>query len=613
MRRKPAFRLFCSAAFIAALTVGAGIAAAQAETKPAEKKADEIVTFDPSKVDTFSGAFLAARTADVDQDYATAITLYKKALDFDTANNEIRQRLMIAQLLSGDFDAGAKIADSLKDDSTVERVTTIVRALAAIKNKEFSSAEKILKYSGPNDLDRMVNTLLTAWARAGSGKGKEALALVNGMKGPGWFSIFQKYNAGAIALVTGNTEAARKSLGEAVADREGGATATDTYMRAVMALARLEAKAGNKQKALDTIAVGDGFAPNYAPLKALRQSIEKGDKPDQQVQTAVEGAASVMFSIAGALNREGAEEIVTLYLQTSRALDPQSADTLILLGGLAEAQKQPERAIQFYREVPADSPMHRISELQLGLTLAQTERVDEARQHLKALLESDPADLRSYLAYGSVLSDAKDYAAMAANYDKAVEVIGAVPNKADWTIFFQRGIAYERLKQWDKAEPSFKRALELNPEQPQVLNYLGYSWVDKNINLDEGIDMIRRAVELRPNDGYIVDSLGWAHYRLGAFDEAVTELERAIELRAGDPTINDHLGDAYWRVGRKLEAVYQWNRALIGDSDDVDKAKVKEKIANGLPPLEKEAENTAKKEQTPPPPATPAPVPDKKS
>ncbi len=612
MRRKPAFRLLCSAAFIAALTMGAGTVAL-AETKPADSKTEEAVKFDPAKVNTFSGAFLAARTADVDQDYKTAITLYEKALDFDTANTEIRQRLMIAQLLSGDFEAGAKIADSLKDDSSVERVTTIVRALAAIKHKEFSSAEKILKYNGPNDLDRMVNTLLAAWARAGSGKSKEALAMVNGMKGPGWFSIFQKYNAGSIALVTGNTEAARKSLGEAVADREGGATATDTYMRAVMALARLEAKAGNKQKALDTIAVGDGFAPNYAPLKALRQSIEKGEKPDQQVQTPVEGAASVMFSIAGALNRDGAEEIVTLYLQASRALDPKSADTLILLGGLAEAQKMPERAIEFYREVPADSPMHRISELQLGLTLSQTGKMDEARQHLKALLESDPDDIRSYLAYGAVLSDAKDYAAMAANYDKAVEVIGAVPKKTDWTIFFQRGIAYERLKQWDKAEPNFKRALELNPDQPQVLNYLGYSWVDKNMNLDQGIEMIRRAVELRPNDGYIVDSLGWAHYRLGAFDEAVTELERAVELRAGDPTINDHLGDAYWRVGRKLEAVYQWNRALIGDSDDVDKAKVKEKIANGLPPLEKDAQNTAKKDQALPPPAPPAPAPDKKS
>jgi tetratricopeptide (TPR) repeat protein len=607
MRRKPAFRFLCGVAFVASLTLGAVPGTAGAETKPAEKAE----TFDPASVNSFSGAFLAARTADVDQDYDTAITLYTKALDFDPANSEIRQRLMIAQLLNGNFDAGAKIAESLKNDSSVERVTTIVRALDAMRKKEFTSAEKLLKYTGPNDLDKMVNTLLIAWANAGAGKSKEALAMIDGMKGPGWYAIFKNYHAGAMALVAGNVEVARSRLNAAITDREGGATASDTYMRAVMALARLEAKAGNKQKALDAISVGDDFANNYAPLKALRESIEKGEKPEQQVTTATEGASAVLFSIAGALNREGAEEIVTLYLQIAHELDSKSADTLILLGGLAENLKQPERAIEFYSKVPATSPMHRISELQLGLTLAQTGKVDEAREHLKSLLASDPKDIRSYLAYGSVLSDAKDYKAMADNYDKAVEILGPVAKRGDWAVYFQRGIAYERLKEWDQAEPNFKKALELNPEQPQVLNYLGYSWVDKNLNLDDAMDMIRRAVELRPNDGYIVDSLGWAHYRLGQFDEAVVELERAIELRAGDPTINDHLGDVYWRVGRKVEAVYQWNRALIGDSDDVDKAKVKEKIANGLPPLEKDAENTAKKDVKPEEPV--APVPDKKS
>jgi tetratricopeptide (TPR) repeat protein len=607
MRRKPAFRFLCGVAFVASLTLGAVPGTASAETKPAEKAE----TFDPASVNSFSGAFLAARTADVDQDYDTAITLYTKALDFDPANSEIRQRLMIAQLLNGNFDAGAKIAESLKNDSSVERVTTIVRALDAMRKKEFTSAEKLLKYTGPNDLDKMVNTLLIAWANAGAGKSKEALAMIDGMKGPGWYAIFKNYHAGAMALVAGNVEVARSRLNAAITDREGGATASDTYMRAVMALARLEAKAGNKQKALDAISVGDDFANNYAPLKALRESIEKGEKPEQQVTTATEGASAVLFSIAGALNREGAEEIVTLYLQIAHELDSKSADTLILLGGLAENLKQPERAIDFYSKVPATSPMHRISELQLGLTLAQTGKVDEAREHLKSLLASDPKDIRSYLAYGSVLSDAKDYKAMADNYDKAVEILGPVAKRGDWAVYFQRGIAYERLKEWDQAEPNFKKALELNPEQPQVLNYLGYSWVDKNLNLDDAMDMIRRAVELRPNDGYIVDSLGWAHYRLGQFDEAVVELERAIELRAGDPTINDHLGDVYWRVGRKVEAVYQWNRALIGDSDDVDKAKVKEKIANGLPPLEKDAENTAKKDVKPEEPV--APVPDKKS
>jgi len=426
------------------------------------------------------------------------------------------------------------------------------------------------------------------------------------MTGPDWFKVFTDYQLGTMALVSGDTNAARTHLTAAITNEEAVATAPDTFMRAVMALARLEAAAGNKQKALDAISVGDGMISNYAPLKALRESIESGEKPAQQITDASQGAASVLFSIGAALNRQGAEDMVSLYLQVSHALDPESADTLILLGGIAEKLEKPEQAISYYEKVPANSPMRRISELQLGLALAGSEKVEEARQHLKALIAADPSDLRSYLAYGSVLSDAKDYKEMAASYDKAVEVIGPVPKQGDWTIFFQRGIAYERLKKWDQAEPNFKKALELNPEQPQVLNYLGYSWVDMNRNLEEGLDMIRRAVELRPDDGYIVDSLGWAYYRMGRFEDAVAELERAVQLRAGDATINDHLGDAYWRVGRKLEAVYQWNRALISEGDDVNRDQIKEKIDKGLPPLDPTATTADKRPEEP---ATPAPAP----
>jgi Flp pilus assembly protein TadD len=151
-------------------------------------------------------------------------------------------------------------------------------------------------------------------------------------------------------------------------------------------------------------------------------------------------------------------------------------------------------------------------------------------------------------------------------------------------LFYQLGISYERLKQWDKAEVAFLRALELSPNEPQVMNYLGYSWIDMNINLEEGMDMIRTAVELRPNDGYIVDSLGWAHFRQGQYEEAVRQLERAIELRPSDPTINDHLGDAYWRIGRTTEASFQWERALtnMADFDESLIPVLEKKIKEGL-------------------------------
>lgn len=609
MRQKLAIRLLSSAALAAVLTLSAVGTSYAAETATAD--APKAEKFDPDSVTTFAGAFLAARTADVDHDYDTAIALYKKALLIEPGNAEIRQRLMISLLLSGNIKEGVKYANDLKGDPSVERITTVVRAMDAIRRHEYKSAATLLNYNGPNDLDRMMNDLLLAWARAGSGKGKEALAMVEKMKGPDWFRIFQNYHAGAIAILNGDVNAARKHLNDAVLDKEGGATAPDTFMRSVMALARLEAQQGNRQKALDAISVGDNLINNYAPLNALRDSISRGEKPPQQVTNATQGAAAVLFSIGSALNRDGAEDIVSLYLQTAYALAPESADTLVLLGGIAERQGQTDRAISFYQQVPKDSPMRRISELQLGLALAQSGKVDDAKKHLQELIASDPDDIRSYLAYGSVLSDAKDYAAMATNYDKAVEIIGPLPTPGNWSVFFQRGIAYERLKKWDQAEPNFRKALELNPDQPQVLNYLGYSWVDMNRNLDEGLEMIRKAVDLRPDDGYIVDSLGWAYYRLNRFDDAVNELEKAAQLKAGDATINDHLGDAYWRVGRKLEAVYQWNRALAANPEEAEVPKLKDKIANGLPAVDNDA-RAADKKQPDPAPVVPPPA-DRKS
>ncbi|MCO5731112.1 tetratricopeptide repeat protein [Rhizobium sp. SSA_523] len=613
MRQKYALRLLSGAAFGAFLLVSSLPQPVLAQDKPAQQDApvlpdapakpnppviedpaaqampgteDDPVTeetvFTPDGVNTFSGAFLAARTADVDHDYATAIALYEKALGFEPANVDIRERLMISLLMNGEFDRSLTQVEALKEDNAVERITTIVRGLDLIRKGDYAAAEKVLVYKGNNDLDRLTHVLMTAWAKVGAGKGSEAIRSIRNLKGPDWFKAFTEYHLGAMALVAGDNATARRSLTAAITNEEGMATTPDTFMRAVMALARLEAKEGNKRKALDAIAVAERQITNYAPLKALRDSIEKGETPDQQITTATQGAASVLFSIGSALNRQGAEEMVSLYLQISHALDPTSADTLILLGGIAEKLEMPKQAIELYGRVPADSPMRRISELQLGLTLAQTGDVAAAREHLKTLIETDPSDIRSYIAYGSVLSDAKDYAEMAKTYDRAVEAIGPVPRPTDWSVFFQRGIAYERLKEWDKAEPNFRKALELNPDQPQVLNYLGYSWVDMNRNLDEGLEMIRKAVELRPDDGYIVDSLGWAYYRLGRYAEAVEELERAAQLRAGDATINDHLGDAYWRVGRRLEAGFQWQRALSMKPELTEIPKIEQKLRDGL-------------------------------
>ena len=185
------------------------------------------------------------------------------------------------------------------------------------------------------------------------------------------------------------------------------------------------------------------------------------------------------------------------------------------------------------------------------------------------------------MALGNIQRARKQYAECADSYGKGIATI-AKPEKANWLIFYFRGICAERTKKWADAETDLKKALELFPDQPHVLNYLGYSWVDQGINLDEGMKMIRRAVEQRPDDGYIVNSLGWAHFRVGNFEEATKQLERAIELKPEDPTINDHLGDCYWKIGRTLEAQFQWAHARDLKPEPDELKKIEEKLRVGL-------------------------------
>lgn len=531
----------------------------------------------------FAGAYLAARTADVDNDTSRAIEFYSKALEFDPENVEVKQRLMVALFSGGRFSEGAVLARELKDDPAVAQVSRLAMMVEATSKREYRKAASLLDPDDSNPIDRLLNTLMKAWAQFGYGEGDAALASITSLEGPPWYPVFTRYHAGAMAQAMGKKAEARQQYTDLIADPQSGAAAPDTYIRAVMALAGLEAREGNKRAALDALAAGEEFSPGYAPLAALEQLIESDGKPEPGVMTAQQGAAAVLFTLGSALNREGAEETVAVYLQFARALAPQNAATLVILGGLTERLGKPEEAIKLYEAVPETSPMRRVSELQLGLVLADLGRNGEAKDHLKALITSDPKDIRSYLAYGSVLSQDKDYVEMALTYETAISVIGPVPTRNDWNLFFQAGIANERLKRWPKAEAHFKRALELFPDQPQVMNYLGYSWIDMNINLEEGMDLIRAAVDLRPNDGYIVDSLGWAHYRLGQYEDAVRELERAVELKPADPTINDHLGDAYWRVGRELEATFQWKRALSNDPPEDLLPEIERKLIEGMP------------------------------
>jgi Flp pilus assembly protein TadD len=232
--------------------------------------------------------------------------------------------------------------------------------------------------------------------------------------------------------------------------------------------------------------------------------------------------------------------------------------------------------------VPPSSPVSRSAEIELAVDLDTLDRTDEAKKRLDRIIADHPKDTEALMALGNIERARKDFAACATSYGKAIDSIAKL-EKSNWVVFYFRGICYERSHQWPGAEADMKKALELFPEQPLVLNYLGYSWVDQGVHLEDGMDMIRRAVEQRPDDGYIVDSLGWAYFRTGNYEEAVKNLERAVLLKPDDPTINDHLGDAYWRVGRTLEAHFQWAQAKDFKPEDDELATLEKKLKDGLP------------------------------
>lgn len=598
----------------------AGVAAlAVAVTAAPVASAEETA---PVRISNFSGAYLAGRIAESDNDLDGAIRYYKQALAFDPDNQALQQSLMMGLIIAGKFDEALPHAEKLKTVAEVERVSRLALAVDAIRKKEYAKAQDWLQLALESDLDRLIVNILAAWSKSGEGDPQAALKMLDELQGPEWYTVFKTYHGALVADAAGLKEKAESAYKATLDNVGGGTTAPEAYLRAAEGYAGMLYRDGRKAEALAVIDKAEGMASNRLPLQDLRKKINAGDKVPPMIVTPQQGAAETLLDLGSALNRSGGEPFARLYLQLALVLQPDNDMALMHLAEVAEEQKDSQGAIDFYRRVPAHSAFKRMAELQWGLNLADLDKKDEAVSQLTKLLDRDPDDMRAYLALGSVYASKKDFRSAANLYDQAVARLKS-PTKTDWNVFYQRGIAYERQKEWPKAEPNFKRALELYPNQPQVMNYLGYSWVDMNLNLEEGLDLIRKAVDLRPSDGFIVDSLGWAYYRLGRFDEAVTELERAVSLQPDDPVLNDHLGDAYWRVGRRLEASFQWAHARDLKPEPDVLAQIEKKLKDGLPPPAPKAAVEAPKTEAPEPkpepikqsqlklpatPAAPAPV-----
>ena len=522
-----------------------------------------------------AGSYLAARHAGGQRDAAAAAAYYRAALRSDPRNNELLGRTFLAVLANGEIEEGVKLAERVLQVDKNDRIARLVLGVRAIKQKQYPVARRELAQSIRGPITDLAATLLSAWTMANPADAKQATDSIDKLAGADWYAIFKELHAGLILDLAGQKKEAAKHF-------EHSYKLDPTALRVVQAYASFLSRQGNTDEALKVLATFEEALPRHPLIVEAVNEIKAGKKLPLLIDTPQAGAAEVLYGLGAALGRRGGEDLGLIYLQLSLYLAPSHPLALLSLGDLYEAMKKPELANKIYERVPLSSPLHRNAQIQLALNLDSLDKTDDAKASLEKLIAASPTDLEAIMALGNVLRGRKQFAECADVYSKGIDTIKK-PEKSNWVIYYFRGICFERAKQWAKAEADLKKALELFPDQPHVLNYLGYSWIDQGVNLDEGMRMIRRAVEQRADDGYIVDSLGWAYYRLGNMEEAVKQLERAIELKPEDPTINDHLGDAYWRVGRVLEARFQWSHArdLKPEPEDLDK--IQAKLKSGLP------------------------------
>lgn len=517
----------------------------------------------PLAAQTAAGSYLAGRSAAVASDFKDAAFYYTRALARDAGNVELIESVALAHLSLGQLDRALPLVRQLEALGQTSQVADIIVTANLAQAEDYAAL--IEREPDTAGIGPWVDGLVKGWAQVGLGDRDAALAQFDTLaREPGVRSFVLYHKALALAALGDFAGAEQIFAGE-------GTEAATRLRRGVIAYAEVLAQLGRFEDAAQILNdnLPAGPEPERAALLAKYATGEAG--AFAPVTRARDGIAEVFFTFASVLSSEQASDYyVLLYARSARFLRPDHADALLLTAGLLESLGQHDLAIEEYKSLPDGDPAFSATELARAGTLRRSERGAQAIEVLENLARTHGDQALVHSSLGDALSGEDQFEAAIGAYTRALE-LSEPDNDGRWVLHYARGIAHERSDDITSAERDFRAALEIRPEQPQVLNYLGYSLVEEQRNLDEALAMIELAVEKSPDSGYIVDSLGWVFYRLGRYEEAEVQMEKAVQLLPVDPVVNDHLGDVLWAVGRQREAEFQWRRALsFIDPDDID-------------------------------------------
>jgi tetratricopeptide (TPR) repeat protein len=569
------------------LSVAAGLwlAACAAEggpavsrTDPADLKAQAAAAAADALLESASttpGNYLAGLHAERMGDVGQATRFLLQALRDEPDNLELLQRTFLLTLSEGRIGEAMDLARRLNERAPDAPLPALALAVDDFHRGKYDSAATRLQSLADTGLNKFVVPLMLAWIEAGRGKIDEAFDALDPLAENSAFVVVRDMHAGFLDEIAGRDKEAEDSYRSALDAGQGGS------VRIIQALGRLYQRTGQADKAKTLYDDYLKQNPDTVLLEVESKSLSDQAPPAPLIKDATDGMAEALFNIAGTLQQQNIGIVALAYARLALELKPDFPVCRLLIADIFDGQGRQGDAVAEYAGINKDSPFHWLGRLREAVYLASQDRTGEALAKLEAMAGERPDRVDMLVTMGDILRSQDRFAEAETAYTRALERIPQLEER-HWAILYARGIARERSKKWDLAEADLLKALDLRPDQPYVLNYLAYSWAEKGIHLERAKTMLEQAYALRPNDGFIVDSMGWILLRLGQVTQAVDKLELAVELEPQDPTINDHLGDAYWHAGRFVEARFQWRRALSLKPDPESVPKIEAKLKTGL-------------------------------
>ncbi|WP_420548551.1 tetratricopeptide repeat protein [Curvivirga sp.] len=527
----------------------------------------------------YYGLYLSGRYANLNSDFDNAVAILTEAVRRNSEHGADVEPVLIGELRDsllrfGDIEKAISFSEILGQSGSSDYNTRMLLLAKAVHAGDFATAQELAKKIPNGRVFNVIKNLLKGWIAVGLGNKQLALSEINQLKArfPGLYSFMK----GQMLDQLGD----HKGAEEAYMEPEGYVSPMQLPTVTFRAYIRSIFNQGRKDEVRDLVTefitkIGDGPA-----LSEDLRLLMEGKDLVPMIKSAEQGVGEAIYQVAQFLNAPTNDLVLDL-TRVAEYLHPEHRNIKMSVAQYMMGNERFDEAVAVYDQVKDLYPFFWQSEIYKAEAIWEMGDKEKALDLLDDIASDRPSDLVALDSMARFYNRDQNYEDMAKTMDRLIGRINA-PTHAHWGYYYLQGISYERLKEWPTAEKAFLKALELSPDEPDVLNYLGYTWVDKGLHLEKAQGMLRKAVDARRGSGAIADSLGWAYYKLGKYEDAVKLLERAVALDPNEAVIVEHLGDAYWQVGRKREARFQWNRAMKWPSEEVDVDAVREKLQKGL-------------------------------